>query len=186
MGRGPVVHALGKHSRMLSNADSWRPKPATSWVRSLRSPSLIFGLASSFPSLRVGSPNTFPNSLRHVLQYDNVRVADEGSGRNTGLSRLVGLLADRRPAARDGSARSARRDAGVVSGARVRKPHRGAPCFHDRQHTIEPSWPASLRVQSVATSQRPIHSNKRTRCRGRDQLLAACARLAFSMDSRVV
>jgi len=27
-----------------------------------------FGLSSGFPSLRVGSPNTFPNTLQPILQ----------------------------------------------------------------------------------------------------------------------
>jgi hypothetical protein len=45
-----------------------------------------FGLTSGFPSVRVGFPNTFPNSLRPVLQYDNAVVDETGSGKS-GLSR---------------------------------------------------------------------------------------------------
>jgi hypothetical protein len=46
-------------------------EPATSWVRSRRSLWPKFGLFSCFSDLRAGSPNTFPNSLQPVLQYDN-------------------------------------------------------------------------------------------------------------------
>jgi hypothetical protein len=73
--------ALRRFSMQLAGLE-----PATSWVRSRRSwPK--FGSITFVPSQRAGSPNTFPKTLQPVLQYDNARVAHEGSGRNSGLSR---------------------------------------------------------------------------------------------------
>jgi hypothetical protein len=63
----------------------------------------------AFAGLAPAPPAPSPTVCSTVLQYDNVRVADEGSGRNAGPSRLVGLLSDRRPAAR--MAALGRRDA---------------------------------------------------------------------------
>ena len=47
-----------------------------------------FSLTSRFPSLRIGSPNIFPNSLQPVLQYDNVPGADEGAIERWPLARV--------------------------------------------------------------------------------------------------
>jgi hypothetical protein len=46
-------------------------EPATSWVRSLRSPGLILAWLAASRAYKSVPPNTFPNSLRPVLQYDN-------------------------------------------------------------------------------------------------------------------
>jgi hypothetical protein len=61
-------------------------EPATSWVRSRRSQPES-GLTNGFPGLRVGSPNTFPNSLQPVSSETTFGLPDERGSRNDVPSR---------------------------------------------------------------------------------------------------
>jgi hypothetical protein len=62
----PSYELKPPHLRGFHGASGTRTRALLGAISALSGPE--FGLTSGFPSLRVSSPNTFPNTLQPVLQ----------------------------------------------------------------------------------------------------------------------